>query len=108
MIGRVDGTAAVDGDRGFVFLFNPNYRRLDAVFALDASIGLTTGEGLSSRSSIRKKGGSSASRAHGIWRPGDQVVLPMRGTEAVRAGDRAGAENIERIRSYSTRADRPR
>ncbi len=34
-LGRVDGTAAVEGDHGFVFLFNPNYRELDAEFALD-------------------------------------------------------------------------
>ena len=43
-LGRVDGTAAIRGDRGFVFLFNPNYRELDAEFTLDASIGLTSGD----------------------------------------------------------------
>ena len=43
-LGRVDGTAAIRDDRGFVFLFNPNYRTLDAQFTLDASIGLTSGE----------------------------------------------------------------
>ncbi len=26
VLGRVDGTAAIDGDHGFIFLFNPNYR----------------------------------------------------------------------------------
>ena len=45
VLGRVDGTAAMVGDRGFIFLFNPNYRELNAEFALDASIGLTEGDG---------------------------------------------------------------
>lgn len=38
-IGKVDGTSAIVGDRGYVFLFNPNGRRLDAEFTLDESIG---------------------------------------------------------------------
>ena len=44
MLGRVDGSAALVDDRGFVFLFNPNYRELHADFPLDARIGLTKGE----------------------------------------------------------------
>ena len=40
-IGKVDGTSAIVGDRGFIFLFNPNGRRLDAEFSLDATIGFT-------------------------------------------------------------------
>ncbi len=39
-IGKVDGTSAIIDDSGFVFLFNPNGRRLEARFTLDESIGL--------------------------------------------------------------------
>ncbi len=39
-LGKVDGTSAIVGNRGFVFLFNPNARRLRAELTLDASIGL--------------------------------------------------------------------
>jgi len=45
MVGRCDGTAAVAGDKGFVFLFNPNYRRLDVSFTLGQEIGLTAAKG---------------------------------------------------------------
>ena len=41
--GKVDGFAHIVGDRGFVFLFNPNSKTLQASFALDKSIGLTEG-----------------------------------------------------------------
>jgi hypothetical protein len=40
-MGDVDGTAAIVGDRGFLFRFNPNYKRLAADFVLDESIGLS-------------------------------------------------------------------
>lgn len=39
-IGKTDGTSAIAGDRGFLFLFNPNGRRLPARLQLDESIGL--------------------------------------------------------------------
>jgi hypothetical protein len=83
MIGRVDGTAAVDGDHGFVFLFNPNYRKLDAFFSLDASIGMTTGAGFILKELYPEEGRLFGKPGLGIWSPGDQVVVPMRGTEAV-------------------------
>ena len=40
-MGKVDGTAAVLRDRGYVFLFNPNGRRMEASFTLDSDIGLS-------------------------------------------------------------------
>src|SRR5204862_5095476 len=39
-LGKVDGTSAIIGNRGYLFLFNPNARRLVAEFSLDASIGV--------------------------------------------------------------------
>ena len=39
-IGKVDGTTAFLDDGGYIFLFNPNGRRLEATVVLDVSIGL--------------------------------------------------------------------
>ena len=39
--GKIDGTSAIIDDRGFIFLFNPNARRLTAEFTLDETIGLS-------------------------------------------------------------------
>ena len=43
-IGHVDGTSAILGDRGFLFLFNPNYKQLPAQLSLDETIGLAKGD----------------------------------------------------------------
>jgi len=40
MVGHVDGSSAIINDQGYVFLFNPNYRAMNATFKLDQSIGL--------------------------------------------------------------------
>ena len=40
-LGAVDGTAAMDGDSGFVFLFNPNMRAWDASFTIDEDIDIS-------------------------------------------------------------------
>jgi hypothetical protein len=86
-LGRVDGTAAIRGDRGFVFLFNPNYRPLDAQFTLDASIGLTSGEergdGFVLRELYPRRGRLLGQSERGPWRRGDQVSLPIKGPEAM-------------------------
>lgn len=39
-LGKVDGSAMIDRDHGFIFLFNPDPRALVAKVPLDASIGL--------------------------------------------------------------------
>jgi hypothetical protein len=43
-IGRVDGYAHIVGDRGFIFLFNPNHRTIAAKIPLNEWIGLTEGK----------------------------------------------------------------
>jgi len=43
-IGKIDGAAAFLEDNGYLFLFNPNGRRLEATVTLDESIGLTRRE----------------------------------------------------------------
>jgi len=42
--GKVDGSAHILDDRGYVFLFNPNSEPLGGTFTLDQSIGLEKGE----------------------------------------------------------------
>ncbi len=43
MVGRCDGTSAIEGDQGYIFLFNPNYEELTAGFYLNEDIGLLKG-----------------------------------------------------------------
>ena len=82
MIGRVDGTAAIVGGRGFVFLFNPNYRTLDAHVRLDASIGLTGGARFVLKELYPEEGRLIGKPGAGFWRAGDDVVVPMGATDA--------------------------
>lgn len=86
MIGRVDGTAAINADRGFVFVFNPNYRRMDGTFTLDESIGLSAGAA-GKRFLIKElhphEGRLIGKPASGVWSYGDAVRIDMPATEAV-------------------------
>lgn len=81
-LGRIDGTAAIDGDHGFVFLFNPNYRELDARLPLDASIGLTAGESFVLREHYPRAGVLHGHPAGGPWRRGETASLPIKGPDA--------------------------
>ena len=83
MLGRVDGTAAVLGDRGFVFLFNPNYRELGVSFALDATIGLTEGGPFVLREIYPREGRLLGKPKTGVWNRGDRVDLPIKGPQAM-------------------------
>lgn len=83
VLGRVDGTAAIQADRGFVFLFNPNYRALEAQFALDASIGLTSGDRFLLRELYPRRGCLLGQADRGLWRRGDKVSLPIKGPQAM-------------------------
>ncbi len=81
MIGRVDGTAAIVEDRGYVFLFNPNPGRNEARFKLDASIGLVKGDRFVIRE-LHPAEGMVIGSAEGFWKAGAEVVLPMGGADA--------------------------
>ena len=85
MLGSVDGTAAIDGDRGFVFVFNPNYRRMNARFKLDASIGLETNGPLVLKQLYPDggKGTQFGRRGGGYLQRGDEVALSMEGASAM-------------------------
>jgi hypothetical protein len=82
-IGKVDGTSAIIGDRGFIFLFNPNGRRLEANFTLDASIGFA-GHGLVRVKELYPAEGRLVGKPGvGFWSAGDRVSIPMDGGSAV-------------------------
>lgn len=84
-MGRVDGTSAMIGDRGYIFLFNPNARKLTASFKLDASIGLGGGdaEQFVLREIYPSDGRRIGSARAAFWRRGDSVSIPMDGASAL-------------------------
>lgn len=81
-MGHVDGTSALNGDRGFLFLFNPNYKSLPADFSLDDSIGLTAGQHYLLKEIEPFSGRLIANPQHGLWTRGDRVHLQLDGTSA--------------------------
>jgi hypothetical protein len=69
-IGKIDGTVAVVGGRGFVFLFNPNERGLTAQLTRE-ELGLASG-----KSTVRELEGGLGARDWGI---GDTISIPVAG-----------------------------
>lgn len=96
-LGRIDGTAAFLNGRGFVFLFNPNYRALPAEFRLDSSIGLTN----HGRFTVHQlypdaeKGRLLAPDGGVFWNFGDTISVPLAGTEAMALEVRPAPEHID-------------
>lgn len=83
LLGRVDGTSAIIGDNGYIFLFNPNYRMMNATFQLDESIGLENGEAFVIEEMEPLAGRKYGKQREGFWKWGDTVSIPMRGTSAI-------------------------
>lgn len=81
-VGHVDGTAAIIGDRGYLFLFNPNYKKMPAKLSLDGTIGLTKGERFLLREIYPQKGRLLGKPNAGVWSRGDIVRLQLDGTSA--------------------------
>lgn len=79
---HADGTTAIIGDRGFVFLFNPNYKQVSARFTLDKTIGLSAGETFLLRELYPQKGRLIGKPGAGLWKRGDIFELPLDGTSA--------------------------
>lgn len=79
---RVDGTAAIVGDRGYLFLFNPNYKQLPAQFVLDKTIGLSQGSKFLLREIYPQRGRLWGKPGAGAWMRGDAVNLQLDGTSA--------------------------
>jgi hypothetical protein len=81
-MGHVDGTAAILGDRGYLFLFNPNYKQLPAEFSLDQSLGVTRGAKFLLRGLYPGNGRLIGKPGAGVWSRGDVVRLSLDGTSA--------------------------
>ncbi len=81
-MGHVDGTAAIVADRGFLFLFNPNYKQLPADLVLDESIGLTAGRSYLLKEIYPLAGRVLGKAQSGVWTRGDRVHLALDGTSA--------------------------
>jgi len=79
MLGKCDGTSAIVHDRGYVFIFNPNYREIGTEFVLNQSIGLTT-EKKFILTEIYPRNGVILDP--GIMTFGDTIKLNMMGTSA--------------------------
>jgi len=81
-MGKVDGTAAVAGDHGFVFLFNPNYKALSAKIKWDATIGVDAQAHFVVRELYPDKGKLIGNPGKGFWASGDVLSLKLDGTSA--------------------------
>lgn len=81
-MGKIDGTAAIAGDHGFVFLFNPNYKALHAEVSWDTSTGLTETASFVLRELYPENGKLIDKPGKGIWTYGDVLSLTMEGTSA--------------------------
>jgi hypothetical protein len=81
-MGHVDGTAAILGDRGYLFLFNPNYKQLPAELSLDQSLGVTRGAKFLLRELYPESGRIIGKPGAGLWSRGDVVRLSLDGTSA--------------------------
>ena len=82
-LGKVDGTSAIAGDHGYVFLFNPNARRLPAELPLDGTIGLTAGGRFLVKEIYPVESRLIGKPGTGVWTAGDRVSLTMDGASAV-------------------------
>jgi hypothetical protein len=82
-MGRADGTAAIVGNRGYVFLFNPNYKTLKAEVKWDGSTGLAEGAEFLLREVYPREGRLVGKPGSGVWRYGDVLSQPLEGTSVV-------------------------
>jgi hypothetical protein len=81
-LGKIDGTSAVLGNRGFVFLFNPDARRLTTSVRLDGSIGLRGKGRFLVRELYPLEGQRVGKPTEGTWNAGDEVTLSLDGGSA--------------------------
>ena len=82
-IGKVDGTAAIVHDSGFVFLFNPNGRRLDATFTLDETLGLKHHGPYTIRELYPLEDRLIGKPGAAVWSSGDTFTRPLDGGSAL-------------------------
>ena len=84
-LGRIDAWAAVQGQHGFLFLFNPNYRELAAEITLGKHLGLAGASELVLKQLYpdAEKGRLWPSSRGAYWQVGDKLSVPMPATEAL-------------------------
>jgi hypothetical protein len=81
-IGKVDGTAAFLDDGGYIFLFNPNGRRMEATVVLDDSIGLRMHAGYKLRELYPQERLIGKSE-RGTWSYGDAISRELDGGSVI-------------------------
>ena len=82
-LGKVDGTSAMLPGGGFVFLFNPNGRRLSATLTLGEAIGLTEHGRYTIRELYPLEGRLIGKSGEGLWSWGDIFTREMDGGSAL-------------------------
>jgi hypothetical protein len=82
-LGKIDGMAGFVADRGVVFLFNPNGRRMEASFTLDNSIGLARPGKYVVRELYPLEGRLVGRPGAGYWSPGNVFTREMDGGSAL-------------------------
>jgi hypothetical protein len=81
-IDHVDGTSAILGNRGYLFLFNPNYKALSAEFQLDSSTGLKEKDEFVLKELYPEAGKLIGQPEKGFWKYGNSASLRLDGTSA--------------------------
>ena len=81
-LGKIDGTSAIIGNRGFIFLFNPDARRLTTSVKLDESIGFRGSGRFVLRELYPLEGTRIGKPGEGTWATGDAVALEIDGGSA--------------------------
>ena len=82
VLGGIDGTAAIGQNHAIIFLFNPNYRELNALFTLNG-IGLGDDIEYMLRELYPQAGRWIGRPGGDLWRFGNEVSLPIKGPEAL-------------------------
>ena len=84
-LGKVDGTAAIWGNHGYIFLFNPNAQRTGVTVPLDDSLGLVSGRALRFHiEELHPRRGRRIGKPHeGLWSYGDTLALELDGHAAM-------------------------
>lgn len=82
-IGRVDGTSAIVDDKGYIFLYNPNGRKMKVEFNLDKSIGLSEKGEYEISEIYPVKGKKLGKTGVGFWSHGDKFELLIDGASAL-------------------------
>ena len=82
--GKVDGTTAIKDNKGFIFLFNPNARKMQARFFLDESIGLKNPGSYQLKIVFPTGGKVLSSEAVDLsWKKNDLVQLDLDGASCM-------------------------